>query len=205
MCRLNSSAAPANAAGYYCTIPDGGDFPTRASAAQNNTLNNAGSVGGGPTGRDVRLFATFDYAINPSFLVGARLGYVLNSYNGQAAVTDGHAFSSRVHFEVRGTYLFGDEPLAHSGLAPYVFAGGGLAEFDAQTRVFVTQNGIPGEGIMQAWQTAGPGFISLGGGVRYGFSPRAAFLFGLRAAAVFGGAGGLYTSYAPELSVQYGF
>ena len=34
---------------------------------------------------------------------------------------DGHAFSSRFHVEARGTYLFGDAPLASLGFAPMAF------------------------------------------------------------------------------------
>jgi hypothetical protein len=207
VCKLNASAAPANAQGYYCTVPDGVDFPSRASTSENDSLapGGGGTAAGGITGRDVRLMATLDYATSASFLLGVRVGYVLNGYQGQAAIKDGHAFSLPLHLELRATYLFGDEPLAHSGLAPYAFASGGAAEFDAQTRVMVTQSGIAGQRPVQAWRTAGPLFFALGGGARYAFSARAGFLAGIRATAALGGAGGLMPTFAPELAFQYGF
>ena len=207
VCKLTSQGAPANAGGYYCTHPDGADFPNRAGPAENATLakGNAGSAPGGVVGRDVRAMVSVDYALSANFLLGARLGWVFNSYPGSAAQHDGHGFSTPIHLELRATYLFGNAPLARSGLAPYVFAGGGATQLDAATTVMVTQNGIAGQRPMQAWVVAGPLFFALGGGARYAFSPRSAFLGGVRFIGAFGGAAGMVSSFAPEIAFQYGF
>jgi hypothetical protein len=208
-CALNASAAPVNSAGYYCTNPDGSDFPSRSSAAQNSSLirGQAGNVGGGLQAGDVRVMLAIDYAMTPEILVGGRLGYIYNSYTGSAAVTDHHAFGSKAHVEARGTYLFGHEPLRQTGFAPTVFVAVGVSEFDGHSTTVVSQQNaapVPATQPVNAWLTNGPWFVSIGGGARYQFSSRAAFTGALRVNAAFGGVGALIT-YGPEIAFQYGF
>jgi hypothetical protein len=205
VCLLNAQALPASSQGYYCTTPYGVDFPTRAGAAENATLvkGQAGQAQGGIESGDVRLLFTFDYAASTHVLLGGRFGLVLNGYPGEAAVHNGRAFGPPIHLELRTTFLFGDRPLAHSGFAPLVLLAGGVGEFDASTTVGVVVNNVVGTRPMVAWQTGGPGFAALGGGVRYAFSPRVAFSMALKLTAAFGGA--FFPSMAPELGLQYGF
>ncbi len=208
VCKLTSAGVPQNTAGYYCTNPrDNTDYPTRASMGQNSALTtgNAGAANGGFAARDWRVLLSVDYAFSASFLLGARLGYVFDAYPGQAAVKDGHAFSSPIHAELRATYLFGDAPLADIGFAPYISAGGGVAEFDAQTTVFVRPNTFVGSLPLQAWITGGPLFVDVGAGARYAFSLRSAFLLGARGTLVFGGGAGVMPTIAPEVALEYGF
>jgi hypothetical protein len=54
------------------------------------------------------------------------------------------------------------------------------------------------------WRIAGPLFAAAGVGARYAFSPRVAFLAGLKAALPFG-SGGVLPTLAPEVALQYGF
>lgn len=207
LCKLNSSALPANSAGMYCTNPDGSDFPTRSSATQNSHLSiqgKAGNIDGGFQTGDVRVMASFDYALSPSFLLGARLGYVFNAYTGTAAATNGKAFGPKIHAEARATYLFGREPLMHPGFAPMVFLGTGVSEFDGHSTTVVQLDNVAGEQPVNVWLTDGPFFAALGAGVRYQFSLRAAFTLAARANAVFGGNGFLMT-FGPEVGVLYGF
>jgi putative hemolysin len=207
LCKLNASAGVANSAGAYCTTPGGSDFPSRATPAQNNNLTIQGQAGhsdGGLQPGDIRVMAAFDYALSASFLVGARLGYVFNAYPGQAAVSAGHALGPKIHAEARATYLFGDEPLAHTGFAPMVFAGTGISEFDAHVSSAVSLDNVAGQQPVNIWVTDAPFFIALGGGVRYQFSLRAAFTAAVRLNAVIGGNGFMMT-YGPELGVVYGF
>jgi hypothetical protein len=205
-CALNpTNAQPANNAGYYCTNPDGSDFPSRTDGGQQNAsvlrAGQPGNVGGGLQPGDVRVFFSFDYALTPAILVGARFGYVANAYTGKAAVNDGKAFGSPIDLEARGTYLFGKEPLANVGFAPMVFAGLGISEFDGHTTTIVTTST---QQPVNAWVTDGPFFFDLGGGVRYAFSLRAAATLAVRFNGALGGSGFLPT-YGPELGVQYGF
>ncbi|MEO8874313.1 MAG: hypothetical protein ABI461_01900, partial [Polyangiaceae bacterium] len=117
VCLLTPSAAPANSGNFYCTTPDGNDFPTRASTAENRTLSagNAGNTSGAFLAGNVRVMATFDYAISQHVLVGARVGYVFDTYPGSAAKSEGHSFFAPLHLEARGTYLFGSDPLQKTG------------------------------------------------------------------------------------------
>jgi hypothetical protein len=207
LCKLTASALPTNSAGAYCTLPNGTDFPSRASPAPTNDLTIQGQAGhsdGGIHPGDLRVMATFDYALSASFLVGARLGYVLNAYPGQAAVTTGHAFGPKIHAEARATYLFGDAPLAHTGFAPMVFLGTGVSEFDGHVTGVVSLDNVAGQQPVNIWVTDAPFFVALGGGVRYQFSLRTAFTAAARLNAVIGGNGVLMT-YGPEVGVLYGF
>ncbi len=204
VCLLNpGNAQPVNNANYYCTNPDGSDFPRRTDGGvQNGQLQRgqAGSVPGGFQPGNVRILFSFDYALSASFLVGIRGGYVANAYTGQAAVKDGRAFGSNIDFEARATYLFGDHPLAHIGFAPMIFAGMGAAEFDGHTTTIVT---LVSQQPVNAWVTDGPFFIDIGGGARYSFSSRAAFSMALRINGALGN--GFLATYGPEVGIQYGF
>lgn len=207
LCKLSASGLITNSIGAYCTNPDGTDFPSRASAVENSHLSQvgeAGHAGGGLQLGDVRVMGSLDYALSPSLLVGARFGFVLNAYPGQAAVSAGHALGPKIDAEVRATYLFGDEPLAHVGFAPMAFAGMGLSEFDTHVTSVVTLDNVAGQQPVNIWVTDAPFFVALGMGVRYQFSLRAAFTAAARANIVIGG-NGLMLTYGPELGVLYGF
>jgi len=207
-CKLTSAGVPANASNLYCTIPGGADFPTRsvpAGPAQNAELvpGQSGRVGGGLQSGDVRIMMTVDYAMRPNVLIGGRIGYVMNSYPGDAATKDGRAAGFRVHLEARATYLFGPAPLARVGFAPTAFGGTGLAEFDGHSSTAVTLANVRGQQPVEAWRTDGPWFLFVGGGVRYQFSPRAAFTGAFRLNLAFGN--GALVTYGPEIGVAYGF
>ena len=204
VCKLDPQfAKPLNSANLYCTNPDGSDFPRRNDGGQQNGLlqrGQSGQVAGGLQTGDVRVMLTFDYALSSSFLVGGRLGYVLNAYTGKAAVNDGRAFGVDIDLEARATYLFGHEPLANVGFAPMAFVGLGLSEFDGHSTTIVT---LTTQQPVDVWKTSGPFFAELGGGVRYAFSLRAAFTLAARFNGSFGN--GFVTTYGPEAGIQYGF
>jgi hypothetical protein len=207
LCKLTNAGLPANSANFYCTNPDGSDFPERANPQQNNALqdpNQAGNASGGFQVGNVRVMGAFDYALSPSLLAGARLGYVFNAYTGNAAVAGGKALGPKIHAEVRGTYLFGHEPLKHAGFAPMSFVGLGISEFDAHTTSVVSLANVAGAQPVNIWLTDSPFFVALGAGIRYQFSLRAAFTGAARVNLVFGGNGFLPT-YGPEVGILYGF
>jgi hypothetical protein len=206
VCLLTPSAAPANNANFYCTTPDGNDFPNRATAVENGTLTqgNAGNASGGIYAGNVRVMGTLDYAISQHVLAGVRLGYVFNTYPAQAAKSEGHSFFAPVHFEARATYLFGSDPLQRTGFRPLVLFAAGLTEFDADQTVMVQQTGIAGSRPIQAWHFGGPFFVAAGAGVRYAFSPYHAFVTALKLEGAIGSSGFLPV-IAPEMGVQIGF
>ena len=133
-----------------------------------------------------------------------RAGYVMNTYKGTVAVQDGRAYGRPIHAELRATYLFGKEPLANVGFAPMMFIGGGLSEFDAHLASNVAIEGVAGTRRVNVWVTDGPWFVTVGGGMRYQFSLRAALTAAVRLNASFRGNGVLPTA-GPELGFQYGF
>jgi hypothetical protein len=208
VCKLDQAALPINGKGYYCTNPsDGSDFPTRSSAFENGLMTSPGSAGqvsGGPAVGNVRVLASADFAITPNFLLGGRFGVVTHTYPGTQAATDGKAFGPPIQLELRATYVHGKNALAHSGFAPMAFLDAGVGRFDAPRDVSVTEQGIPGQLPKRAWRTGGPIFAGVGAGARYQFSQRIAFNAALKVALAFGGSG-LFTTFGPEIALQYGF
>lgn len=204
VCKRNPVGVALNGV-YYCTTPaDGSNYPTGPNDNDTLVKGKSGSTGGGFVPANIRVMATIDFAATSNLLIGGRLGYVINRYPGSDSIVLGHGLRAPVHFEVRLTYVIGDAPLAHAGVAPYVFAGGGVTEFDASASVNVQPTGVPGALAKDAWLTAGPWFVAAGGGVRYAFSPRAAGMLGLRVAGA-PGPSGFMPILAPELALQYGF
>jgi hypothetical protein len=208
VCALNASGTPVSS-GFYCTNPDGSDFPTRTTPTTSGTARvpvpgRSGVSEGGIVTGDVRLLVTIDYAVNPNFLTGARFGYVDQSYPGAAAGNDGHGATIPIHLELRETYLFGNAPLARSGFAPYAFFSAGYAKADTSQISAEEEVGVTGQRPVVVWKLGGPYFVAAGVGARYAFSPRVAFLTGIKAALPFG-SGGILPSVAPELELQYGF
>jgi hypothetical protein len=201
-CKLGSDGNPVNAAGYYCTNPDGSDFP---SATQNTHL-----VDGTATTRslfhysDVRLMVALSYAVTANILVGLRFGYVLNAYTGGNAVRAGRALDPPIHAELRGTYLFGASPLNREGFAPTAFAGGGVSQFDGYVTSLAALDNVVGHQPVNVWQTNAPWFVVLGGGFRYQFSPRLACTIAARFNGVIR-SDGLLLTLGPEATVEYGF
>ena len=102
--------------------------------------------------------ATIDYALNGEPAARRALRLRRERVSGQAASAAGKTLGDVDPREVRGTWVFGDEPLARSGLAPYAFVAGGVARFDTPTTVMVAQQGVAGERAVRAWYVAGPVF-----------------------------------------------
>jgi hypothetical protein len=150
---------------------------------------------------------TFDWALNANFMLGARLGLVLNNYPGSEAERDGKRFAMPVHLEARATYVFGKDALAKKGFAPYAFGGAGIAQFETRMPVTVMEEFEAGTAPtgreVDAWRIAGPAFVAVGGGARYAFIQHFALMVGFRANLAFIHA--FAPSVAPEIGGQIGF
>jgi hypothetical protein len=208
LCRLDpTTALPTNSANIYCTNRDGTDFPSRQSPAQNDALQPglAGQSSGGIQRGDVRLALSFDYALTSNVLVGARAGVTLFKYTGEQAYTDGRAWSlasSRLYLDARLTYLFGADAITKT-LAPMLFAGVGAASFDVHTGATVTlANGQSGP--VNLWQTNGPFFFLVGGGIHLALGPSLAGTVAVRLNGSFG-SNGFVPAFGPEVGLAYGF
>jgi hypothetical protein len=216
VCKLSSTKdgqLPLNSSNYYCVDSGGSDYPLRQIAGQNDPRNGendrlvsgvSDKVAGGGAFGNVRLMLAADYAINMNLLIGVRLGYVLNTYPGQAAKDDGKSFPP-IHAELRGTYLIGQDAITKS-VAPYGMVGAGISTFEAAVKVSVVEQATGGPKVakdVDAWHLAGPAFVALGGGARVAFSPRAALMAGLRLNLAFGN--DFAPSLGPEVGVVFGF
>jgi hypothetical protein len=184
----------------------------------------AGHSGGGIVAGDLRLMASLDYAFTANLMVGVRLGVTFFPYPGSAAVSDGRAFGSRFYGEVRGTWVFGDNALGSQGIKPLVMIGAGAAQFDGHTSsgvAYCTANQVANQppskafpagkcqapfatGQVNIWETSGPGFGMLGGGVRWAATDSIAIIGAARLNLSFG-ANGLVPTFGPEIAAQYGF
>jgi hypothetical protein len=196
--RDGTSGAPTDA-NWSCTsdTPEGTDFPTGKTENATLVQGKSGDVNSGLQPANVRVKATLDFAITPNLLLGIAVGYVAGAYQG--------GVSSKfipIHLEARATWIFGSEPLMKSGFNVYAQLAGGAAEFDSNLTVLVAQNNVAGARPVQAWHVGGPGFVALEGGVRYGFSPRAALSLGIRGTAAFGVS--FFPAFGPDVSLQFG-
>ncbi|MEO8797528.1 MAG: hypothetical protein ABI551_06565, partial [Polyangiaceae bacterium] len=205
VCKLDAGGSPTSS-GFYCTTPDGNDFPSRSDGKENATLTagHAGSTPGGLGSGNVRVMVSADYALAQHALIGVRIGYVFNTNPGSAAKSDGKAFFAPLHLEARGTFLFGTDPLQRAGFRPLVIVNAGAAAFDEDTTVLVEQKGIAGSRPIQAWHSAGPFFIGAGVGIRLAVSPYHALttIFKVEGAI---GSSGFTPIISPEIGAQVGF
>jgi hypothetical protein len=213
VCKLRPDATPQNDQNYYCVRSDGTDYPSRnpANAAENGSIlptrdRHSDRVNGGGAFGNVRLMLSLDYAATSNLLIGARVGLVLHNYPGSEAEVDGKRFAVPIHLELRLTYIFGKDALYKKGFAPYFFGGAGIGQFEAPVEVQVDEvrpGAAPVQRSVDAWQIAGPAFVTIGGGGRLALSSRFAFLFGLRGNFAF--VNSFAPSIGPEIGGQVGF
>jgi hypothetical protein len=238
VCALNpGTGRPSNGRDLYCTTLGGSDFPDRAAPLENAGLCTAAEVASGVCsvhagGRshpglargNLRLMGSFDYAVTANLLLGARIGASFFPYPGQAAVNDRRELGSRFYGEARGTWVFGANALGSPGIKPLVLVGVGAAEFAAHSPSSAAlcpsaQSVASGKacqvplfsGAVNVWQTSGPGFGTLGVGLRWLATPSIALTVALRANLTFHGNGvapsfaPFVPTFGPELAAQYGF
>jgi hypothetical protein len=202
--------------GYSCVDSSGNRFPSTDSMQgplqDHSILSTHDKVTAGPAFGNVRILASLDYALTTSMMVGLRAGYVL--LTDPLTGANGAPFAP-IHLEGRFTYVFGRDPLMTPGVAPYVFVGAGAGEFDAYVPVKLDLSPDPTNSpkapydkaqtvTVNAWQTAGPFFFSVGGGARYTIGTGVALVGGLKVQGAFGGTSGSLWGFAPELGVQLG-
>jgi hypothetical protein len=225
VCSLNpTTAAPATA--YACTT-SGSDFPGNQKADQ--ALNAAiphgpsqpDSVNGGLSFGNIRVLATFDYALNKNWLVGARAGYAIGGYPGSEL-----SKFPPIHLEARGTLVIGKNALTTKGFHPVVFLGAGASQFATSVTVSVERcnNNAAGQptaavpvaggtacpnppgfktGSAAAWQVGGPIFAAPGGGLRWTMAERVAATLNVNLVMAFGS--GFLFIPTPELGFYVGF
>ncbi len=240
-CLLDSASGKPLNAGVYCTSGST-DFPARTAYA-NERLRSANDpainparlpAAGGTPGFPGKInsgtaFGTMtanvhvDYALTPNVLVGARMGWMFNGYPGKAGTSEGATLAIPMHLEARGTYFFGDDPLAREGLSLYAFGGVGVSQTAAFVETNVRYGADPGRpadadggtpdagqnetvftGKVKGWFLGGPVMLGVGGGARYAFDSKLAVFAAPRLQLNMGG-GAVGIAISPEVGMQYGF
>lgn len=223
LCHRANNGLPTNSGNLYCTLANGNDFPTQqtnGSLYQTGTVPpgaamgssnpyGAGNTNGGVVPANLRLVASVDVAATSNLMIGVRGGLVFFTYPGQDAVTAGKSSSlGRLHLELRGTWVFGQDALTQVGIRPMVFLGGGVSQFSAHVGSTATlwqgSPPTPSSGPVNIWSTTGPEFVMLGAGGRWAVVDAFAVTLAARLNLAFGG-NGLIPAFGPELGVQYGF
>jgi hypothetical protein len=206
VCRLDpatrgtTTLTPGNP--YACLDPNtNAFFPGRSARTDASIDARADSVDNGLTHGNLRLLVSIDYALTSNVLVGLRGGYTL--FTDPARGMPGPVFPP-LHAEARYAFVFGKNAMSQA-MTPLVFFGGGVGEFDAFVAVPVFLAGSATPVYKNAWLTAGPGFVTAGGGLRLLVARTVAATANLKLEAAFAGQAGLLVGAAPELGVQLGF
>jgi hypothetical protein len=206
----NNMSVKPGTAGYNCIDPNSSaPFPQSGSVRNSQITSAFDQVQSGfvPPG-NVRILASFDYALNANMMAGLHAGYVLGT--NPATAGPGAAFAP-VHVEARFSYFIGKKALVAQTIIPMVFGGLGLGEFDAFVPVTVEANLPQGATTVKqkatenAWLTAGPFFLAGGAGIRLMVAPQVALTGAGKVEVAFGGTAGTLLGLAPEVGVQYGF
>jgi hypothetical protein len=196
--------------GYGCVDPStGASFPGTGPLGPGTnqqilktSVGGGDDVDGGLAPGNLRVLASFDYAVSMNVLLGARAGYVAFtdpvSDHGQGVGPTFPAF----HLEARLTYLIGHDALTEMVISPMLLIGAGVGEFDADESTQLLEASQKQALKENAWLTAGPLFALAGGGVRILLSPRIAATGALKLEAAFGTR--FLPGIAPELGVQFG-
>jgi hypothetical protein len=203
VCALNAGGTgPLTSGNPYTCLSGSTPFPGTSNPAINGAIRttpgSSDQVLGGFAHGPLPIMASFDYALNPNMMVGARAGYEL------LTIPTGGAFPP-IHLEARFTYLLGHDAVS-AKLAPIIFAGAGAGEFDAMVPVQVlSKNPAVAPVNVNAWLTAGPVFGTLGGGVRYQLAKKIFATGAIKLQGAFGGTAGFLFGVVPELGITYGF
>jgi hypothetical protein len=123
-----------------------------------------------------RVVVGYDRLLNRNASLGVRVGLVVAD---EARMARGAAPLVPVSAAVRGSYAFGTDPHAETGLRPYAFLTAGYGQFDVRTRTTVRE--IPsapsfqgGNDLIQdlaIHRRAGDAFVGVGLGVGYVVTP----------------------------------
>ena len=202
----NGAALPVNTSGYYCTDSSGNDFPSRTNPAQNNSIQNGSDqVQGGFAPGDIRLMLTLRLRgdgepagrraprLRPQLVQRLRREERREGVRADPRGSPRHLGVRPRSARQRGARPVRDGRRRHLGVGR---AGRGERRREGGEQRGTTQS-------YKAWVVSGPAFFSLGGGLRYAFTPHFAAMVGPRFNVAFGNAS--LISLSPELGVQYGF
>jgi hypothetical protein len=196
-----------NQGGWACSADSVTNINGRADLGPgtNVLLDSGGRTEGGTARGTGRVLATLDYFVSPRVAIGVRLGYAFAG-NPTAA----HKFSP-LHAEARLHYFFNE-----ATVRPFLAMGVGYGEIDAKiTGVIVvpTDHAFADPNVqtpsnpfiipnVNAYRTAGAGFVSVGTGAWIFLGSKAALNLGIK---VILPLPNFSFAIAPELGLKVGF
>ena len=174
---------------WTCSQSDASRYPP---PGQGPLAGQAGRVGAGLGGLGAEItVSTLDFALTDNLLLGLRFGFYF--HKGNVNVVD---YNMPVIAEARATWVFGAHPIA-GGIHPYVLLGAGVADFSSAMSTTVVD--ATGSHDVTAWRTAGPGFVTTGFGMRFGWPRFALMVAPVKFAFPFGY--GSQLTWMPELAI----
>ena len=131
----------------------------------NDFVSGGNQVSGGFTTGTWRVLLGYDRAFAGRFSLGVRLGSVVAGAAQRAA---GERAFMYFHGEGRAAVWLARDPFAVTGIHPYIFVSGGVAEADGKVQVQYTDTrpGVCPDCWLNAWKRSGDGFLGIGAGVR---------------------------------------
>jgi len=199
---------------FVCARADGSRYKGTPTAGVANNVNTGFALG------TMRLALGYDRLISESLSLGVRIGFAFNGAG------EGGASFLPVHGEGRLTYWPMSGSLADSGVYPFLFVSGGVAQVDSRVEVEVLEDGevcgadnpsditspcqnASSDGriedrkqTLSGYKQAGLGFGSLGLGLRFAPSARAALNLGVRTSVTFPS---FSVVFSPEAALTLGF
>jgi hypothetical protein len=189
-----SSALRRGAEQYQCFL-QGSSYEGEIFEGSGNQLQ------GGVGLATKRLLLGYDRLFGENITLGARLGFAFGG-SPKATTANAAAFLP-LHAELRGSYWFGDKPMAEGGLRGYAGAAAALGEVDGHVTVeyFEHQSGYDqnNKGKLDAWRKTGNTILALHAGLAYGIGTEHALHLELRVLQMLGASalgGALNVGYA---------
>lgn len=123
--------------------------------------------GSGALPGTLRILVGYERVVHPNVTVGVRLGSVIT---GKPRHMDTDTPFLFFHGEGRVSLWIGHDVFSHSGLRPYVFLSGGVAEAAGKITVDYTVSNDPQTYKLDAWKRSGHSFIGPGLGAQVAFT-----------------------------------
>lgn len=173
---------------YTCFDRQGVQVPV------NNFVPGGNEVSGGFASGTWRLLLGYDRVFASRFSLGLKVGSVIS---GKPEIAPGQPGFKYFHAEGRAAMWLARDPFATSGLRPYIFLSGGLAETASMILVEYSAANCPGCKL-NAYKRSGYEFVGAGAGIQYALTPRSGPTLEARYMQFFGPA-------VPAIGVQLGY
>ena len=174
---------------FACFYSDGSEYKGEPKAGRANNIQS------GVAPSTIRALLSYDRLIGHNIEAGLRLGFAFNG----GPKPDGASGFLPVHAELRGSYFFGKEPFARTGLRPFGFVATGLAQVDTRVGVEIREDPTKADGTpncttpvggecktnLDAWRRSGLAFVGVGVGAQYAVTRAQALVLDVKLSEMF--------------------